>query len=519
MASDFFSPQGTKYKWIMLFNVMLGTFMVVLDATIVNTGLPTIMGDLGTSLNIAEWVLTAYMLSLASILPVSGWLIARFGSKIVYIAALVVFTCGSFMCGNSGTITELIFWRVIQGMGSGIVMPVGMVIVTNAFPVKERGLALGFWAIASAASVSFGPAIGGYLVDNMSWNYIFYVNVPVGFFSVFFTWMAQQRVTAFTKLPFDFWGFLTSVFFLPVFLYGLSEVTASTNTKGWDSPLVLGCMWFSAVNFVIFLFVESIVKNPLINIRIFADKNFSYANMVVFIFGIGMFGSTFIIPLYLQDNMGYSALQTGLMFLPVGVMQAIVSPLAGNVSRKIDPRIVIIFGLLVLSSSFYMNFYLSYLTDKYYVWYSLVLRGLGMGILFPPLMTMSLYNIRGQRIAEASSITNILRQVGGSFGVAIFSHLLTQRTNFHTRRYDEALAFTEPTYHKITTQLKYFFMDNGGMASGDAATQAKNYVLENINTQANISGVTDVFMIAFIITLCAIIPVLFLSTKSTQTIS
>ena len=166
-----------------------------------------------------------------------------------------------------------------------------------------------------------------------------------------------------------------------------------------------------------------------------------------------------------------------------------------------------------------MNFYLSYLTDKYYVWYSLILRGLGMGILFPPLMTMSLYNIRGQRIAEASSITNILRQVGGSFGVAIFSHLLTQRTNFHTRRYDEALAYTEPIYHKVSNQLRHFFIDNGGLSPSESTTQAKNYILDHINTQANISGVCDVFVIAFVITILAIIPVLFLSTKSTQTLS
>ncbi|WP_287331496.1 DHA2 family efflux MFS transporter permease subunit, partial [Parabacteroides sp.] len=335
------NTNDNAYKWLVLGNIMIGTFMAVLDSTVVNTGLPAIMGTLGASINTAEWVLTGYMLAIASILPAAAWLSDRFGYKRIYFLSLLVFTFGSFMCGNSTSIEELIFWRVIEGLGCGAIMPVGMAIVSNVFPPEQRGTALGFWAIASAASVSFGPSIGGYLVDNLNWNYIFYVNVPVGALALFVTAILQKEYKAETVQPFDIPGFITSGIFLPLFMYGLSEVNSSTNTQGWNSPVVLGSMWISALMFILFIYIELTVKHPLINLRIFKDRNFTLANVMMFIFGVGMFGSTFLIPLYLQNNLGYSALQAGMFFIPVGIIQGFCSPTAGALGQKINPKILI----------------------------------------------------------------------------------------------------------------------------------------------------------------------------------
>lgn len=504
---------GKGYKWLILFNVMLTTFMAVLDSTVVNTGLPVIMGTLGASMNSAEWILTGYMLSMATVLPATGWLSDRFGYKRIFVFSLAVFTFGSFMCGNSTGIEELIFWRVFQGIGGGLLMPAGMAIVTTVFPVEQRGMALGFWAIASAASVSFGPLIGGYLVDNLNWNYIFYVNIPIGIFSIIFTLIVQQEFKAGARQKFDIPGFITSAIFLPVFLYGLSEVTSSTNTKGWSSPLVLGCMWVAVVSFVLFLYIEFTVKNPLINLRIFKNRNFSLANLIVFIFGIGMFGSTFLIPLYMQDSLGYSAYQTGLFFLPVGFLQAVASPLSGSITRWLNPKIIVVLGLLLLCGSFFMNYSFSFLTDRWYIMVSLYLRGVGLGILYPPLLNISLRMISNQQMAQASSVTNIVRQIGGSFGVAMFSHLLSQRQTYHTERYHAAIAYTGQTYADVVDGLGHFFATNGGLARTESVAYAKQYVLEHVDMQAYISGIDDVFFVALIITLIAIIPVFFLKIK------
>lgn len=505
------------YKWLILGNVMIGTFMAVLDSTVVNTGLPVIMGTLGASINTAEWVLTGYMLAIASILPAAAWLADRFGYKRIYFLSLLVFTFGSFMCGNSTSIEELIFWRVIEGAGCGAIMPVGMAIVSNAFPPEQRGMALGFWAIASAASVSFGPSIGGYLVDNMNWNYIFYVNVPVGIFAMFITAVLQKEYKAETPPPFDIPGFITSGIFLPLFMYGLSEVNSATNTQGWNSPVVLGSMWISGVVFLLFIYFELTVKHPLINLRVFKDKNFSLSNLMIFIFGIGMFGSTFLIPLYLQNNLGYSALQAGMFFIPVGIIQGFCSPVAGSLGQKINPKILIVSGLLLMAFSFYLNFFLSFLTEKWYVMLSLYLRGIGMGILFTPLLTLSLSNIKNDMMAQASSITNIIRQMGGSFGVAIFSHILTQRTNFHTERYSQALDYTGEVYRRTIGNLSDFALQTAGITEQSTRSIAEQMVIKRLDLEAYIGGINDVFFIAFIITLLSILPIFWLrKTKKTK---
>ena len=488
--------ESSSYKWIVLGNIMIGTFMAVLDSTVVNTGLPVIMGTLGADINVAEWVLTGYMLSMASILPAAGWLSERFGYKKIYFLSLLVFTAGSFMCGSSSTIEELIFWRV-----------------SDVFPPEQRGTALGFWSIASAASVSFGPAIGGYLVDYMDWNYIFYVNIPIGILALIVTAIVQKEHVKGTGVPFDIPGFITSAIFLPVFMYGLSEVNSSTNSMGWSSPVVLGAMWIAVVTFILFLYFEFTVKTPLINLRLFVDRDFALSNLILFVFGIGMFGSTFLIPLYLQDNLGYSALQAGMFFMPVGIIQGVASPLSGKLMQRINPKVFIVSGILLMALSFYMNYYLSFLTEKWYIMLSLYLRGLGMGLLFTPLLTLSLVNIRNSDMAQASSITNIVRQMGGSFGVAIFSHLLTQRTAFHTQRYGEALNYTGDVYRQTLHSLSRFIEHTGGRTTDTAKEVAEMLILKRIDLEGYISAINDDFFIAFIVTLLCVIPVLFLRTK------
>lgn len=508
-----FSIESKGYKWFVLLNVMIATFMAVLDSTVVNVGLPTIMGTLGTDINTAEWILTGYMLSLAGVLPVAGWFADRFGYKAIFIISIFVFTSGSFMCGNSTHIEELIFWRIYQGIGCGGIMPVGMAIVTNVFPLQQRGVALGFWAVASAASVSFGPAIGGYLVDNFNWNYIFYINVPIGALAIFITSTIQREFKNPDVGKFDIPGFVTSVIFLPVFLYGLTEVNSSTNAEGWNSPVVMGSMFIAFISFVLFIYFELVSKNPLMNLRLFGDRNFALANLVVFIFGVGMFGSTFLVPLYLQNSLGYSAFDSGLFFVPVGIMQGIASPFVGQWSQKVNPKYFIIFGLVLLSYSFYMNQSFSYLSDRNYIQLSLYLRGLGMGILYSPLMNMSLFSIPQRFMAQASGLTNIIRQIGGSFGVTIMSYLLTKRVAFHTQIYNESLASTGQTYDNVMGKLDAFITHTVSASESLSQSFAKSLISSHISLEAYIEGINDDFYISTFITVMAIIPAVFLSNK------
>jgi len=484
--------------------------MAVLDATIVNVGLPKIMASYGVGLDKIEWVLTAYMLSLAVMLPTSGWLADKYGYKRVYFLGLFLFTFGSFLCGVSPNEDFLIFSRVIQGLGAGCIMPVGMAIVTREFPPEKRGIALGFWSIASAASVSFGPLIGGYLVDNFSWPLIFDVNIPVGIAGMLATAIIQKEFRTKDHRSFDLVGFISVSIFLPLLLYALTEGNAATNSEGWNSPWVLICFALSALAFIIFLTAEFLVKEPLIELRMLGDYNFGISALVIFIFGVGMFGSTFLIPVYLQNSMGYTAIQAGAVFLPLGMIQGVIAPLAGIFSDKINPKVPIIVGALLLSLSFYMNSFMSYLTELDYIMLTLYLRGLSMGLMFGPLTAISLLSIPRHKMAQASGISNVIRQVGGSFGVALLTSIFTSRMAFHSQLYGEALQSYSPAYHSVVNHLESYVTSVTGNVGPNALKQAQYILQSNITKQAFIQSIDDDFRLAAIITLLSAIPVFFL---------
>lgn len=377
-----FHPQHDRYKWIVLVNIMIGTFMAVLDATIVNVGLPKIMASFGVGINKIEWVITAYMLAMAVMLPTSAWMADKFGYKRMYFLGLLLFTMGSMFCGMSNDENILILSRIIQGFGAGAIQPLGMAIITREFPPNQRGVALGFWAIAAAASVSFGPLIGGYLVDNFYWQLIFDVNVPIGIGAMVFTVIIQKEFINPRSGKFDLIGFITIVISLPLLLYALSEGTAVTNSAGWHAPYILGCFAISGLFLAIFITWELVTDNPLIDLRLLGNYNFGMANLVLTIFSIGMFGSTFLLPLYLQNAMGYTALQAGSVFLPVGIIQGFMSPVAGRVSDKFGAKFPIILGVILLSISFAINSRLSWLSEHNFIMSSLYIRGFAMGIIF-----------------------------------------------------------------------------------------------------------------------------------------
>ena len=508
-----FDDKSPSYKWWLLANVMIGTFMAVLDATIVNVGLPKIMASFGVGIDKIEWVLTAYMLALAVMLPTSGWMADRFGYKRIYFLGLLFFTFGSFLCGNSGTENMLIFSRVIQGLGAGMLMPVGMAIITREFPPEKRTLALGFWSIASAASVSFGPLIGGYLVDNFSWPLIFYVNVPVGIGGMLATAIIQKEYKNARIRSFDATGFISVSIFLPVLLYALTEGNAQTNSGGWNSPVVLACFGIAAISLAIFLVTELTIKEPLIDLSLFRIRNFAISNLVIFIFGIGMFGSTFLIPLYLQNSLGYTAIQAGSVFLPIGIIQGIVAPATGILSHKVNPKIPIIIGAFLLALSFYLNSLMSYLTEHSFIMITLYLRGLSMGLMFSPLTAIATIGIPREKIGQASGLINVLRQIGGSFGVALLSTVMTSRIVYHNQRYGEALDQNSPVFKGVMSNIGNFLVHTAGSSTSEALQQGKYLLLSNIGKQAFVQAICDDFLLAAVITMISAIPVFFLKVK------
>ncbi|MCL5028075.1 MAG: DHA2 family efflux MFS transporter permease subunit [Bacteroidetes bacterium] len=502
-----------SYKWWVLGNVMIGTFMAVLDATIVDVSLAKIMATFGIGVDSVKWVATAYLLVFAVMLPTSGWIADHFGYKRTYSMGLSLFTLGSLLCSFSWNETALIFFRVIQGAGAGFIMPVGMAIVTREFPPEKRGVALGFWAIAAAASVSLGPTLGGYLIDNFSWHSIFDINVPVGIVGIFATFVIQREYRTARTRSFDIAGFISVSVFLTTLLIALSDGNAEWNTGGWTSPFIISCFALSIIGLVVFLIVELNIKHPLIDLSLLKNFNFAMANIVLFIFGMGMFGSTFLLPLYLQNGLGYTAFQAGSLFLPIGIIMAIMAPIAGTFSDKMNPKIIALIGIMLLASSLFVNRYLSLFSETSSIMISLYLRGLGMGLIFTPLSAMALSEIPRERMAQASGLFNVLRQIGGSFGVALMGTLLTDRTIFHYTFYGEAVNKYSPVAKNIVGGLSEFSQHAIGGTNSISVLRANALIIYNISQQAFVSAVDDDFLIAAIITVLCIIPILFLRYK------
>ncbi len=489
---------------------MVGTFMAVLDATIVNVGLPKIMAAFGVSVDKVEWVLTAYLLVFAVMLPTSGWVADHFGYKRTYFSSVLLFTIGSFLCGMSWNEDALIVFRIIQGAGAGFMMPVGMAIVTREFPPEKRGIALGFWAIAAAASVSLGPLIGGYLIDNLDWQAIFDVNVPVGIVGMFATLVIQREYKTDRIRSFDLVGFVSVAAFLTFLLLALSDANAAWNVGGWTSPFILSCLAISALGLLVFLITEFTVEHPLIDLRLLKNFNFAVSNMILFIFGLGMFGSTFLLPLYLQNSLGYTAFQAGAVFLPVGILQGMLSPIAGILSDKVNPKIPAFAGIVLLGISLYLNSFLSLFSEPYQIMLPLYIRGIGMGLIFSPLSSIALSEIPKSKMAQASGLFNVIRQIGGSFGVAILGTMLTTRTIFHSAMFGQAVDQYSPAYQNTLLVLQHFTRSVAGGTMTAATMRSNGILASHLGQQSFIQAINDDFLVAAAITALGIIPMIFL---------
>jgi len=493
------------YRWWALGTLMIGTFMAVLDATIVNVALAKIMTTFGVEVEKVEWVATAYMLAFAVLLPTSSWIADRLGHKRTYMLALLVFTGGSALCGLAWNEDALIVSRVIQAIGAGCIMPVAMTIVAEIFPPEQRGQALGIWGIAGAASATMGPTIGGYLVDYIGWRSVFYVNLPVGIVGTALVLVVLREIPARRAGRFDVIGFLT----MTAGLSGLLLALAQGQSKGWDSGYVRICECVAVIGLAVFVSWELRQQEPLVDLSLFRNLGFSLINLIALIFGIGMFGSTFLLPIFLQNMLGYPALLAGLTLLPAGLVMGVVAPFAGRLSDRIGAKPLVILGLAVMACSMYLNSHINLQTSRETIYGWLVLRGIGMGLMFSPMTSLALGLVPRLKAGQASGLLNVIRQVGGSLGIAIFGTLLARRQLLHTVRYSEAMTAQNPSALDLLHRIQSHFTSLGNTLSL-ASEKALAVLGTVVQREAAAAGFSDCFLVAAWICILGVIPALFL---------
>lgn len=504
MKTTIISSTSVHYKWLLLANVMLGTFLAIMDTTIVNVGLPMIMHDMGHGLGEAQWLATGYMLAMVVMLPTAGFFAERFGYKRVYMIGLVIFTIGSFMCSISSSMSDLIAWRIFEGLGCGVIQPLGMAIIAREFPPAQRGLALGFWAVAAAASVSLGPFIGGYLIDNFNWHSIFMVNIPLGILAVLGTVLIQHEYKSPQAKKFDLRGFILMVMWLPMSVFAFSQVSASGNTQGWLSPVVVGSFVVAVVCFVLFVRHSLKIDEPLVNLRLFRYRNFAMGVIVMSLFGAGLFGGNFLLPLYLQHVLGYSAFAAGLVFLPVGFIQGVLAPASGWIARFTGEKTLIFAGLLLFVSYFMLSSTFYDQTPKWIIMLSLYFRGLGMGLSFTPINTIIINAVPKDQITQASGISNTLRQTAGSIGIAVLTWVLISTVSSSAEVRGEAL------HPEIRNTVNTYSLQ-GVEANNRVTADFRAFLYKHRDDQsAYVRGIQNDFALASLLTLLAIIPLFWL---------
>jgi EmrB/QacA subfamily drug resistance transporter len=400
--------------------VILGAMMSILDTTIVNVAIETLSRDFHTSLATIQWVTTGYLLALAIVIPLSGWMVERFGAKRMWMISLGLFTLGSAMCGLSWSAESLIFFRILQGLGGGMIMPVGQTILARAAGPQRIGRVMSILGVPTLIA----PVLGGLIVDNVTWRWIFFVNVPIGIVGLVLSsrFLVQERHADPGRL--DFLGVALLSPGLALLVYGLSEAGGGS---GFGSTTVIACLSAGAVLVTAFVLHALHIDRPLLDMRLFRDRSFSMANLVTFIFGAGLYGAMFLLPLYYQIVRGESALVAGLLMAPQGIGAMLCMPLGGRLTDKFGARRIVPVGMAVFILGTVAFTQLSPTSNYGWLAFSLFVRGLGMGWVMMPAIAAAYINLTPALVPRASTTINIVLRVGGSFGTALVAVVLQRQ--------------------------------------------------------------------------------------------
>jgi EmrB/QacA subfamily drug resistance transporter len=422
-ASDRIEP----YVWKIAGVVILGMIMSILDTTIVNVALPTLSHDLHSSISQIQWVVTGYILSLAAVIPVTGWAARRFGAKRVYMVSLVLFTSGSALCAVAASTTTLVLFRVLQGVGGGMIMPVGQLIMAQVAGPKRMGRVMGIVAMPAMLAPILGPVVGGAILQNFHWSWIFLVNVPIGAIAFVLGWRMLPHTDSGDAGRLDVLGLALLSSGATATVYGLSELGSNSSLTApsvvW--PTLAGLALVSC-----FCWHALRVERPLLDIRLYANRVFAAASLTTFGLGAALFGAMILVPLYYQEVRHESVILTGLLTGPQGVGMLLVMPLSGRLSDRFGGGRVAVFGVTILCLGTLPLAFIGTGTSVLAISLVLVLRGVGIGFSFMPAMTAAFASLRPQQLSDATPQLNVVQRVGGAIGVAVLAVVL-QRTGGH----------------------------------------------------------------------------------------
>lgn len=482
---------GKGGMWLSLLAILSGTFVAILNNSLINVALPAMVNIFGSSTETMQWVLTGYMLANAVMIPMSGSLSAKFGAKKIFVLSLSAFTFSSILCALAWSDSSLIAFRVVQGVSGGMIMPIGMSMIYMIVPREKIGMALGIFGIASMTAPALGPTLGGYLIEFLSWQFLFLVGVPFGVFAVIMSIVLLKETPKKPELKFDFLGAFLAVVGFGALLLALSKGQA----EGWTSFYIVGLLFVAIMSLILFVWVELGKESPLLDLRLLKIPTFTISILTSGFVMMGMMGGIFLMPIFLQNIQGMTAMESGILLMPQSIAMAIMMPISGKLMDKYGIGPIGLIGLTIMSITTYELHNLS--ADSMHSWIDMILtiRGIGIGLCMMTLSTVGMNAVPRNSVGDASPLSNVLRQVMSSFAIAILTVIMQARQNFHMASISENLN---------TDMAMQFISGISGMyaqvgVDAASATGGASSILYGLMAkEALVQGIGDTFLVSVI---------------------
>jgi DHA2 family multidrug resistance protein len=448
---------------IITITAILCALLEIVDTTIVNVALNEMRGNLGATLSEVSWVITAYAIGNVIVVPMTSWLSQQFGRRNYFAASIIIFTVASFFCGQATSIWELVFYRLIQGLGGGALLVTAQTLITESYPPEKRGIAQALYGLGVIVGPTLGPPLGGYIVDHYNWPYIFYINIPLGVIATLLTieFIRSPKFSAKKAAnEIDYLG----IILLAISVGSLQYVLEKGQEDDWFNNQIIILLTITAVfGFFFFLWRELTYANPIVNLRVLRNGNLRVGTILSFILGFGLYGSTFIIPLYTQATLGWNATQSGLLLVPAAIVTAMMMPIVGQlIQRGVKQQYLVAAGMIAFFIySFWGYQILTPDTGKDAFFYMLLVRGVGLGLLFVPITTLALSTLKGRDIGEGAAFTGMMRQLGGSFGIAVITTYIARQNVTHRNDLVSKLDINSPLVQQRVDGLQRNFLSQG----------------------------------------------------------
>ena len=503
-------------KWVVTISVSFGTLMGAIDTSIVNVALPQIRGAVGATVQEITWISTGFVIATVVVMPLTAFLGRFFGQKRVYMASLALFVVGSALCGTAGSLESLVFYRALQGLGAGALQPTEQAILRQTFPPEEQGMAMALFAMAIMVGPAVGPTLGGYIVDNYHWSWIFFINLPVGVLGLFMVWRfvhepddirAANRVAARQQRRHLDWA---GIALLAIGLATLQYVLEEGQRNDWfESSLILGCAVVSALALLAFVGRELTAPAPAVNLSLFADRTFTSGTLVGGVTFAMLMASMFLLPLFMQELLGFTATQSGMALMPRVLVMMVATPVVGRLYNRVSPRLLVAVGIAFVALGSWDLSHVTLQTSSAGIVHAILVQGVGFSFLFVPLTTAALSNVPRAKLTDATGLNSLLRQVGGSIGLAAFATMLSNE-QAHAR--NALIAHVTP--ESLATAQRLGRLQSAFAARGLDATTARAAALAaldgQVTRQASVLAFEKVFLVTAFLFLCVLPLLLFL---------